>query len=168
MEMVVRPVNYKAAGKSNGVRQSSRRHFRCGVRAAGLRAMTAGRMYLSEGGNITLEEAAARCGSNVAYVRAAIALIKAGDEDLIDQVMLGNLPIMATAKLVKPLVTMLAGYAKATPYTKGRFFAITGCTDDLGRHLVASTLEQRLKAAARLGTAQVWDTMINPLLEAAE
>jgi hypothetical protein len=167
MNMAVRLADFKAS-KSNGVRQSSRRHFRCGVCAAALRAMTAARMYLSEGGNITLEEVAARCGSNVAYVRAAVVLIKAGDLILIDRVMSGNIPILTAAKLVEPLVMLLTGHAKASPKVKDDFFEITGCTDDLGQHLVASTLEQRLKAAARLGTAQVWDTMINPLLEAAE
>jgi hypothetical protein len=167
MNMAVRPVDFKA-GKSNGVRQSSRRRFRNGVCAAALRAMTAGQMYLSEGGNITLEEMAARCGSNVAYVRAAVVLIKAGDLILIDRVMSGNIPILTAARLVEPLVMLLTGHAKASPKVKDDFFQITGCTDDLGQHLVASTLEQRLKAAARLGTAQLWDTMINPLLEAAE
>src|SRR5262249_21401079 len=68
--------------------------------------------------------------------------------------------MLAAAKLVEPLVMLLAGYEKASPKVKDDFFAVTGCTADLGLHLAASTLEQRIKAAARLGTAQVWDSIM--------
>ena len=101
-------------------------------------------------------------------MQAGVTLTKAGDQFLIRRVMWGDIPILKAAKMVEPLVQMLDGYSKATPDNKDAFFAATGCTNDLGQHLVASTLEQRIKAASRLGTAQVWDSMINPLLEAAE
>jgi len=165
MNMAVRLADYKA-GESNGARRSRRRHFRNGVCAAALRAMSATRTYLGEG--VTLEEAAARHGTCVAYVQAGVTLTKAGDQFLIRRVMWGDIPILKAAKMVEPLVQMLDGYSKATPDNKDAFFAATGCTNDLGQHLVASTLEQRIKAASRLETAQVWDSMINPLLEAAE
>jgi hypothetical protein len=63
-------------------RQSSRRHFRSGQRAAVVRAATAAKLYL-EKSVPTLAAAAEACGTNVAYVRAAVALLKAEDPSLL-------------------------------------------------------------------------------------
>jgi hypothetical protein len=51
-------------------RQSARRHFRHGKRAAATRAFTGARLYLN-GAVPTLAAAADSAGSNVAYVQAA-------------------------------------------------------------------------------------------------
>jgi len=165
--MAPEPGRYKP-GKLNGARQSSRRYFRCGVCAAALRAMTAARVYLSEGGNISLVEAAARHGTCVAYVQAGVTLIKAGDQFLIHRVMRGDIPILKAAKTVEPLVQMLDGYSKATPENKGAFFTATGCTDDLGLHLAASSATERTEGAKRFGNAEaLWEQMVLPLVQAA-
>ena len=167
MRMALQPADFKAG--TNGVRRSSRRHFRNGVCAAALRAMTAAKVYLFGGENITFAEAAARHGSNVAYVRAGITLIKAGDQFLIRRVMHGDIPILVAAKLVEPLVMLLAGYAKASPKVKDDFFAVTGCTADLGLHLVASSAIERTESAKRFGNAEaIWEQMVMPLVQAAE
>jgi hypothetical protein len=166
MEMAPKLGLYKA-GKTNGVRRSSRRHFRNGVCAAALRAVSAAQTYLGEG--VTLEETAARHGSGVAYVRAAITLIKSADERLINAVLRGDIPIMAAAKTVAPLVMLLDGYAKASPKVKDDFFNITGCTSDFGKHLAASSAAERTAGAKRFGDAEaLWDQMVMPLVRAAE
>lgn len=107
-------------------------------------------------------------GSCIRYVEAAITLIKSDDRPLMDAVMRGDISILAAAEAVEPFVMMLDGFKKSSPKNRDDFFAATGCTNDLGQHLVASSLAERTRAAARLGTAQVWDTMLNPLLKAAE
>jgi len=58
-------------GTSRRRRQSPRRHFRNGHRAAALRAITAGELYLT-GAAPTITAATERCGSNRIYVKAAI------------------------------------------------------------------------------------------------
>ena len=166
MKMAVEPGLYKA-GKSNGVRQSSRRHFRCGVCAAALRAMSAARTYLGEG--ITLEEAAARHGASIRYIRAGVTLVKSGDQRLIDRVMRRDIQIVAAAKLVEPLVMLLTGYEKASPKVKSDFFSYTGATNDLGLHLAASSGSERTAGAKRFGNAEaIWEQMVLPLVQAAE
>jgi hypothetical protein len=160
------PVIVKTTG-SNGHRQSSRCHFRLGVCAAALRAVTAGQVYLTK--DISLEEVAARHGSNVQYVRAAITLLKSGDQRLIEAVMRGDTPILTAAKAVVPLVMLLTGYEQASPKARDDFFAATGCTNDLGKHLAASSAAERTEGAVRFGDAEViWNEMVLPLVRAAE
>src|SRR5262245_56403608 len=145
------------AGNSNGRRHSSRRHFRCGVCAAALRAMTAARVYLIKGENITLEEVAARHGASVQYVRAAIMLIKSKDQPLIDSVMLGNVPILTAAKQAAPLAMMLTAYGEASAKNKDDFFVATGCTNDLGKQLITTPPAERTKGAMKFGDAEaIW------------
>jgi hypothetical protein len=167
MNMAVRLADYKAASKANGVRRSSRRHFRNGVCAAALRAVTAAKAYLC--GDITLEEAAVSHGSCIHYVRAAVTLIKSGDQYLMKSMMRGHISPLAAAKQVEPLVLLLTGYAKASSKVKGDFFALTGATSDLGLHLAASTATERTEGAKRFGNAEaIWEQMVLPLVQAAE
>jgi hypothetical protein len=156
------------AGPHNGHRQSSRRRFRRGVCAAALRAFTAAKAYLFGEEDITLEEAAARHGSCIAYVRAAVTLLQSGDQRLIKAVMHGDISISAAAESVEPLVMLLTGYAKASPRVRDDFFVATGCTADLSKLLVTSPPAERTRAAARLDAGVIWDEMVNPLLKAAE
>ena len=65
-------------------RQSARRHFRHGKRAAATRAFTGARLYLN-GAVPTLAAAADSTGSNVAYVQAAIVLLKADNASLVQR-----------------------------------------------------------------------------------
>jgi hypothetical protein len=163
MEVTTLPALFKPE-KPNGGRQSSRRHFRCGVCAAALRALTAAKAYMFGGENITLEQAAARHGSCVHYVRAGITLIQSDDQQMLDSVMRGNISLLMAAEAVKPLAMLLTGYAQASPKVKDDFFARTGCTADLGQHLIASSPAQRAMAAARLDAGTIW----NETLPAAE
>jgi hypothetical protein len=159
------PVVIKTAG-TNGHRQSSRRHFRGGVRAACLRALTGARLYL-RGEFPTLEAAAAHVGSCKAYIEAAITLIESDDQKLIERVLCGDISILAAAESVKPLVMLLIGFAQASPRAKDAFFARTGCTADLGKKLVASAPAERTQAAQQLGDPEViWSEMVMPLVTA--
>jgi hypothetical protein len=93
-------------------RQSPHQHMRHGVCAAALRAVTAARLYLS--GTIpNLVEAAESCGSNVAYVRAAIVLLRSENSTLLDRVLRGHVPLLAAASQVERLVNLIAAYRAA-------------------------------------------------------
>ena len=76
-------------------RRSPRRHFRNGHRAAVTRATTGAALYLDKDVS-TLAEAAEACGSNVQYIRAAVALMRAGDP-LLDLVFAGSISLTAAA-----------------------------------------------------------------------
>ena len=94
-------------------RQSPRRRFRNRGCAAALRSVTAARFYL--GGTIpTLELAAASCGSNVPYVRAAIVVLQSEGHTL-ERVLAGKVPLLAAAQEVRRLADLLAAYRRATP-----------------------------------------------------
>src|SRR5262245_56917033 len=55
--------------------RSSRRHYQGGTRRAVRRALAAGVMYL-QSKDLTLREAAELCGSNVAYITAAVTILQ--------------------------------------------------------------------------------------------
>jgi len=94
--------------------KSSRRHFRNGQRAAALRAITAGRLYLDKAVP-TLAAAASACGSNVNYVQAAVVLLRYGDNVLIEAVLNGAASILEAAHARRPVVELTRAYRTADP-----------------------------------------------------
>jgi hypothetical protein len=77
-------------------RQSPRRHFRNGHRAAVVRATTGARLYLDK--QIpTLAAAAEACGSNVQYVRAAITLLTTDDPSPLNLALGGWISLIGAA-----------------------------------------------------------------------
>jgi hypothetical protein len=94
-------------------RQSSRRHFRNGQRAAVVRAATAAKLYL-EKSVPTLAAAAEACGTNVAYVRAAVALLKAEDPSLLNLAMAGWIPLTGAAAQIGRRAKLVNAYRCAT------------------------------------------------------
>src|SRR5215475_7042316 len=77
-------------------RASARRLFRYGFRAAVSRALTAAELHLDK--KIPVWVAAARCGSNIHYVRAALVLIKDKTESgLLESALAGHVPLLAAA-----------------------------------------------------------------------
>lgn len=94
-------------GNGHGNGHGRRRHrpqIRDGVREAVLRADTAAQLVLDY--RMPIHRAARRCGSNHDYVEAMLTLKAHGDDDLITAVMEGDLPLLPTAKRIKPMVTM--------------------------------------------------------------
>jgi hypothetical protein len=148
---------------SNGRRRSSRCHFRNGMCCAAVRAIAAAESYLQQE-FMTLEGAAIRHGSSVAYVRAAVILLKSENQQLIDQVLRGELLILEAAKLMVQFVKLVAAHRAATPANLNDFFTATGCTADLAKHLVGSLPEERTRAARVLGAELTWDQMVAPLV----
>src|SRR5215831_10026569 len=96
--MFERPNNAPASPRQSRThrrqRASVRRHFRHGWRAAAARAFTGAELYLNRTAS-TLAVAAACCGSNVPYIRAAIVLIQ--DETARQSVLEGRVPLLAAA-----------------------------------------------------------------------
>jgi hypothetical protein len=121
--------------KANGKpRQSPHAQIRYGIRIANLRALTAGEFYLdkiAKGEHVTLEEAALRHGSGIVYVRAAIAVIKASDQDWIDCALRGKRSILRVAKLLAPQVKAIEAIKKASPANLKAIYRETGFTNEL-------------------------------------
>jgi len=160
------PAVIKAVSKK--LRRSPRCHFRNDQRAAVLRALTGADLVRKAG--LSLEEAAIRSGSCIAYVRAAVTLREAdgqgwGNEAWINQVIRGEIPILQAAKLIEPQVQLIRAYKRATPTALRVFYRVTRCTSDLTTLLIDATPAERTKAAWVLGTEAVWNDMIEPLMK---
>jgi hypothetical protein len=117
-------------------RQSARRHFRHGQRAAVLRAVTAAKLYCT--GTIpNLALAAASCGSSIRYVEAAIVLFKSENAMLLDRVLKGHAPLLSTAAQVKRVADLVAAYRCADGADRIAFMARVG-TDNILNELAAA------------------------------
>jgi hypothetical protein len=116
---------------------------------------------------MTLAQAAISVGSNVRYVMAAGTLLKAGDMQLINEVLSGSISIQNAAKLVEPQVAAIEAIKAASPANREAIFLATHFTNDLAKLLVDKSPTERAEAAAKLVVDVVWDTMVSPLVSAA-
>jgi hypothetical protein len=92
------------------------RHLRDGQCAAASRADTAARILLGlpvSAGSLAI--AARMCGSNVAYVAAAVVLIQAEDASLSTRVRRGHVPLLEAAESVKSRAALIKAFRKAAP-----------------------------------------------------
>jgi hypothetical protein len=115
----------KVAHRHRQHRRSARRYFRHGQRAAALRAITAAKLYAA-GMIPSLALAAASCGSNVQYVKAAVILIKS--EAQLDRVLKGYIPLPAAAAQAKRVADLVSAYRSAN--NKDRVVAFRTCGTD--------------------------------------
>src|SRR5262245_25897266 len=92
--------------------RSSRRHFRGRQRSAVLRAITAAEIYRA-GMIASMAAAAAACGSNVAYVRAALVLLKSEDFPLLGRALAGHVSLPEAAREVTKVAELVAAYRAA-------------------------------------------------------
>jgi hypothetical protein len=99
--------------RSRRKRQSSRRHFRNGRRAAVVRALTA--VKLHDQGYGSLAAAAAACGSNAVYVAAMARILQSEDQGLLHQVLGGWIPVLAAATTVRRRADLVRAYRTAEP-----------------------------------------------------
>jgi hypothetical protein len=106
-------------------RQSARRRFRGGHRAAALRALTGARL-LAGGAVPSLEAAAVCCGSSVPYIQAMVVLLKSENVSLLDQVLTGDVPVLAAAKQVKRLAALVSAYRCADGRDRVAFMRTCG------------------------------------------
>jgi hypothetical protein len=75
-----------------------------------------------------LATAALCCGSNVAYVRAAIALLKSENTTLLEHALCGQAPLVSTAKQVKQVAALVEAYRTATAADRVAFAKTIGPT----------------------------------------
>jgi hypothetical protein len=101
------------------------RRMRDGQCAAALRAITAAQGYLS-GTFPTLNTAANCCGSNAAYVAAAVTVLKADDAALIGDVLQGAVPLMKAAASVSNAVRMIEAFKKGSSFERRIFGRVAG------------------------------------------
>jgi hypothetical protein len=123
--MLERGSIYSSPPKMASPYRRRNQHMRYGVRAAALRAVTAARLYLA--GTIpNLLKAAESCGSNVCYVRAAIAVLRSENAVLLDRVLRGHVSILAAANRVRRVVALLAAYQAADEQDHVASFRVLG------------------------------------------
>ena len=93
-------------------RQSARRRFRHGQRAAAVRAFTGARLYLNCAVP-TLAAAADSTGSCPAYIQAAVILLKADNASLTAEVLGGRVSLLQAAAQVRRMVDLVTAYKLA-------------------------------------------------------
>jgi hypothetical protein len=127
-------------------RQSPRRHFRSGRRAAAVRATTGARLYL-DGKAPSLAAAAEACGSNIHYVRAAVDLLQADDPTLLNMVMAGRVSLIGAADQRRQR-RKVEGITVSTAVACWRTW----------------TREQRAEFGRGCGISDLWDCSISPVI----
>ncbi len=124
-------------------RLSPRRHFRHGRRAAAARAFTAARLYL-EKQIPSLAIAAESCGSNIQYVRGAVAVLKDGSLQEQALVLAGHLPLLEAADEARQ--------RRKIP------------VDDAVLAWRSWSPEQRIQFGRGAGISEIWDCAIAPVI----
>jgi hypothetical protein len=116
-----------------------------------VRAAAAAGLYL-DGKIPSLAVAAEACGSNVNYIRAAIALLKADDASLLNLTMAGRVSLTEAANLARlqtaTRVTVDEAVAPAVAVASWRVW----------------TPEQRAEFGRGAGVSNLWDHAIAPVL----
>jgi hypothetical protein len=135
--------------RAKKVHRSRRRQFtHTGERAAVLRAFLAAKAYAAGWFN-TLEAAAVAAGANIHYIRAALTLLKAGNDNLIHHVLRDHVSILSAAAQVEPQVRLIEALQKASPENLKAVHAATGMTSDLGEHILHSSVRSGSQRLAR-------------------
>ena len=147
-----------------------------------VRAFTAARLYLNDDAVPTLAAAAESCGSNVAYVRAAITLVKTDNPALVSDVLAGQVPILQAAAQVRPVVDLVTAYREAKDPDRVAFARACGAEAIFNVLVAASScrIGRRSRAAPFLiqretdmspneeDLDQAYDAAIEPLIEALQ
>jgi hypothetical protein len=125
-----------------------RRLFRNGAsNAAAIRAFAAAQLHLGKKVR-SLAKAAARCDSNLRYVRAAVLLIETGNRSISESVLAGHLPLLEAADRVR-----LQRKAR-------RFLSVDEAVMSWRRW----TPEQRAEFGRGAGISEIWDCAISPVI----
>jgi len=103
------------------------RRMRAGQCAAARRALTAAQFYLDH--RFPSLAVAALCHSScVAYVRAAVTLLKSENLVLLERVLRGHIPLLAAAKQVKQVAALVDAYRTAGAADRVMFAKLIGPT----------------------------------------
>jgi len=127
-------------------RASARRRFN-GCRAAALRAFTAGQLY-TEKRAPSLAAAAACCGSNISYVKAAAILIREPES------------------VRKAVLEGRASLLKAAHEAQRRQKAELVTVQDMAAAWSVWTPAARAEFGRTVGVAEIWDHAIEPTIAA--
>jgi hypothetical protein len=106
-------------------RRRVRHQIRNGRRVAAERAFGGARLYMA-GLVPTLVAAALSSGSTVKYVMAAVTILQAKDRILEEEVLTGEVSLLAAAAKAKPIVTALKAYAGMDVEAKSIFLRKCG------------------------------------------
>ena len=117
----------KSRNKTPHGRRQRRRCDGHGYRRAVIRALTAAGLIIN-GTAPTVAAAAERCGSNPAYVRAGVAILRSENKSLLVDVINGRLPLVAAAREVQRLSVLVSAYRKASANDRVSFARTIGPT----------------------------------------
>lgn len=127
--MLMRASNNVSDSPGQSQSRPQRRHG-----AAVLRAFTAARLFLGIPIQPKSQAAAARLvASTPQYIRAAIALLEAGDSELIERVLRGNLGLLEAAGLVHKRAHLIKAYREADRHDRealGKVIGVDRLFDD--------------------------------------
>lgn len=113
-------------GNGRNGRSRRRRQFRNGKRVAALQAFFAARAF-SIGIVGTLKEAAEGCGVSLPYVAAAFTILQTdGATILKEEILAGQISLLAAAREAKPVVAMLKLYREMDSQARTAFFLASG------------------------------------------
>jgi hypothetical protein len=118
---------HRSNGTTQRRRQSARRHFKNGRRSAAVRAFTGAQLLRSKIAP-SVAAAAERTGSTRSYVQAALAILAAENTSLIAGVINGGVPLLAAAREVKRLGTLVSAYRAASAADRVAFAKAVGPT----------------------------------------
>jgi hypothetical protein len=119
-----------------------------------LRAFTGAELYLDKRFT-TLAKTAEACGSNVQYLRAALVLIKDGDEMIRESVLTGHMPLLTVAnrarrrrkaERITPAEAVM-GWKRWTPEQRAEFGRVVGVAE-VWDHAIVPTISQEREAVS--------------------
>jgi NAD(P)H-nitrite reductase large subunit len=92
-----------------------------------VRAVTAAKLYLT-GQAPSVAAAALSCGSCIAYVQAALVLLKSENVAMLERVLCGQVPLLVAAKQLKQVAALVDAYRAAAAVDRVAFARAVGPT----------------------------------------
>jgi hypothetical protein len=154
------PKTTKANGNGSNGSHKPLAQVRQGVRVAAFKAVTAA--HLTEHEGLTVAEAALGCNTSPVYIAAIKTILATKNMGLLEAVMRGDEPVIATAARLKNAAAAIAAYEKCSAYEKRMFELATGAMADLTAHLVTAAPEQLAETAKKLDPEWVWENLVMP------
>jgi hypothetical protein len=128
---------YKLSAPAVKLRRTHHRHHRRYRNGSAVRALTGAKLLL--GLPITVgsqAEAATMVGSNRPYIVAAVLVLQAEDQALLADVLVGKMPLLTAAKIVRKRAELIAAYRRATPEDLTALARAVGPSDLFDRAVV--------------------------------
>jgi hypothetical protein len=125
-------------------------------------------VYLVTACGMSVTKALAGCDVSAKYFYALKALRESGHTTLLDQVLRGIRPVLASAKQVENAAVAITAYQKCSALERELFRLATGATADAATLLRNMDPDQLVTTSRSLGLDWIWDNLIAAAMPAAE